>query len=194
MPQILGDSPFHISEHISASNAFHSALGRAMGTWALIEERLSYWFEAATGMSYEMARAIFFAPHNFQARTDLLEAALAHNIRLSEDGLAFIAAATRKAGQYSSFRNQLAHGEQTFDARLGSDTFKQIILITGRHHPEIAAGNAVTIERLQRANERFHLLSKLLMDSAEFFEQRAGAVTPADCQPELQALPNQPDA
>src|SRR4051794_10513312 len=42
MPPILRTDSFHISEHLAAQNQFHLALGRTLGQWALIEERLSY--------------------------------------------------------------------------------------------------------------------------------------------------------
>ena len=158
MPPVIGLEPFHIKEHMKSKGEFQLALGRALGQWALIEERLSYWFEDATGMPNEMARAIFFAPRTFTGRADLLEAARKHSDRLRPCAGEFIKEATRKAGQFASFRNRIAHGEQSFDVRKESPTFKQTILISGRYHPEKAADNAITIDQLNAAKENFREL------------------------------------
>jgi hypothetical protein len=194
MPPILRTDSFHISEHLAAQNQFHLALGRTLGQWALIEERLSYWFEDATGIPYEMARAMFFAPRTFSARTDLLEAALKHTAAFSHPALKFIKSATTLAGKYSSFRNHLAHGEQSFDARADSPTFKQMLLISGKYHPLKAADSAVTVTRLDIAAGNYRELAKLIMDASEFVHQQPGATTPAECLRQLNALPSQADS
>jgi hypothetical protein len=193
MPPVIGTDSFHVTEYGDALNGFHLAFGRTLGQWALIEERLSYWLEFATGLPYEMSRAMFFAPRTFSARTDLLEAALKHNIRLCQCADDFIKAATTKAGKYSSFRNQLAHGEQTFDARGTSPTFKQVILISGKRHPHKAADTAITIGRLEIANGNFRELTKLLMDVSEFVHGQAGPTRPVECLQLMYELPNQAD-
>jgi hypothetical protein len=50
MPPILGTDSFDILDLKHAQESFQSALGAAFGAWALIEERLSYWFEDASGV------------------------------------------------------------------------------------------------------------------------------------------------
>jgi hypothetical protein len=194
MPPILGRDPFNITEEIAASTAFHLSFGRSLGQWALVEERLSYWFQDITGLPYEMARAMFFAPRAFSGRTDLLEAAITHNTRLCHCSIEFIKAAAMKAGRFSTFRNSLAHGEQSFDARATSPTFKQTILISGKHHPEKAAETAVTVERLDRATSNFRELARLLMDATEFVHNGPSATRPEECLLLLSALPNQADS
>lgn len=194
MPPILGRETFHHSEWVNSQREFHLAYGQAMAQWALIEERLSYWFQDTTGLPYEMARAMFFSPRVFQARTDLLEVAIKHSFRLCECSLRFIKAGTIKAGKYSAFRNQLAHGEQTFDVRIGSQTFKQTILISGKLAPEKAAESAITVDRLTLATERYRELARLLMDATEFVNGGASATHPEECLQQLHELPNQADA
>ncbi len=193
MPPIIGKDGFHILEHAEALKKFHLSFGNALGQWGLVEERLSYWFEDATGLPYEMARAIFFAPRTFQGRTDLLEAAIEHGQHLKAESRKFIAAATKKAGKLSSFRNSLAHGEQTFDARSGSPTHKQVILISGRHHPLAAADNAVTLLKLERATTNFRELARLLFDMSEFQHDVKDAETADASLKALARLPDQAD-
>ncbi|KZD22801.1 hypothetical protein [Tardiphaga robiniae] len=193
MPPILGKESFHHTEWVDSQREFHLAYGQAMAQWALIEERLSYWFQDTTGLPYEMARAMFFSPRVFQARTDLLEAAIKHSFRLCECSLRFIKAATTKAGKYSSFRNHLAHGEQTFDARPEAPTFKQTILISGKLAPEKAAETAITVDRLKLATERYRELARLLMDATEFVNGGPSATHPEECLRLLNELPNQAD-
>lgn len=194
MPPLIGTESFHITEYAKASDDFHLAFGRALGQWAVIEERLSLWFWYATGMPYSMARAMFFAPRTFSARTDLLEAALKYGTIEPPEALEFIKQATNKAGKYSSFRNQLAHGEQTFDVRKDAPTFKQVILISGKHHPIIAANNAVTIARLEVATANYREVARLLMDVHEFLENRSDPTLPGECLRQLNELPNQVDS
>jgi hypothetical protein len=194
MPPIIGRDPFHITEHAAAQTNFHVAFGQAFGQWALVEERLSYWFQDVTGLPYGMARALFFSPRVFQARTELLEVAIQHNARLPQSCIEFIKAATTKAGKMSSSRNQLAHGEQSFDARSGSPTFKEVILISGKKIPEDAADNAVTVSRLEVGTGNFRELARLLMDVTEFVHQRHDPSIPAECLRLLNELPNQADS
>lgn len=144
-------------------------------------------------MPYEMARAIFFAPRTFQARTDLLEAAITNDTTLCACAREFIKAATVKAGKLSSFRNRLAHGEQTFDTREESPTHKQVILISSRLHPEKAAADGVTGRKLIFAIANFRELAKLLMDVSEFLRDPKDPTLPVECLRRLNALPNQAD-
>lgn len=188
MLPVLGTEPFHITEIAEAQKNFHLAFGRAFGQWALIEERLSYWFEDLTGMPYEMARAIFFTPRVFQSRTDLLQVAMQHTTRVSAAHIDFIKAATAKAGRLSSFRNRLAHGGQSFDAQKGSPTFKQVILIGGKVNPDLAAKSAVTISALDTATDNFRELARLLMDGTEYLQANHD---PKDLLQQLEAISNQ---
>lgn len=178
----------------NSQKEFHLAFGQAMGQWSLIEERLSYWFQDSTGLPYEMARSIFFSPRVFQSRTDILEAALEHPYRLCECSVRFARGAIKKSLQFNSFRNSLAHGEQTFDARSNSPTFKQTILISGRKHPELAAATAVTVAKLRIASENFRELAKVLMDATGFVNGTPDAVQPEECLRQVNAMPNQADS
>jgi hypothetical protein len=191
MSPIIGRDTFNIAELAESQREFHLAFGQALGQWALIEERLSYWFEAATRMPYKMARAMFFSPRSFSARADILEAALSNNFVFCHCSLEFIKAATKKTGNFSKFRNRLAHGEQSFDARKDSPTFKQTILISGKDIPETAADNAVTIARLNEATAYFRELARLLMDVFEFVSGQRTPDTPVECLRLLNELPNQ---
>jgi hypothetical protein len=193
MPPLLGIESFDLNIHHEAQKRFQISFGGAFAQWSLIEERLSYWFELASGMRYEMARKMFFTPRVFQARTDILEAVLTHTKVLLPDALCFIKAATMKAGQFSSFRNQLAHGEQSFDNRRGSATQNQFLLVSGKSAPHLAAQNAVTMAQLDAATDNFRVLAKLLMDAFEGITGGSSGVPPEECRQQLNELPNRAD-
>ena len=148
MPPVLGISKFSGEEYARALDNFHLTFGSALTQWARVEERVGNWFWYSTGLSEEMARAIFYSARNFNARADMLEAALRHAEIETRGAKEFIKSAIHKAVSYSSFRNVLAHGEPTFDAQATSPTFKQILLLQGKHTPPKAIETGITVSQL----------------------------------------------
>jgi hypothetical protein len=194
MPPILGLHPFNITEHVKAQDQFHLALGRTLGEWAKIEDRLHNWFHYISGMTYETSKAVFYSARSFSARKEMLEAALSHAIFNPASALEFIKRATAKSGAYVAFRNRLAHGEPSFDVRdENSPTFKQVILLQGKHVPAIAADSAVTMTQLENALENYRELSRLLMDVFEVVNGTDPDI-PEESLRLLAALPKAPES
>src|SRR5689334_19932909 len=85
-------------EHLEeAAGEFFPAFGMALAEWAGVERALCYWFLGITGMKQGMGRALFYSPRSFNARADLLKAAIEHASRQNEDELEFIRVALKKA-------------------------------------------------------------------------------------------------
>ena len=188
MPPVIGSHPFQVNEQMESQRQFHLVFGEAFGQWALVEERLSYWFHVTSGMPFNMARTMFFTPRVFQARTDLLAVALEHTTATLRQGAReFLRQAITKAGKLSSFRNLLAHGEQCFDARSDSPTFRQTILISGRLNAYKAADSAITVARLSHATANYRELAKIIMDALEFVEGLPSGVPLEECLRQLNA-------
>lgn len=190
MPPVIGISSFHISEHTRATVEFDMAFGRAFGQWALIEERLFYWFHYATGLPGDLARIIYYSHRTFQGRSLMLENVLETRPLKVPGAQEFIVAAIKKAVQFNGFRNKLAHGDPTFDVRGGSPTFKQVILLQARHGIYEAAETAVTMAQLGTATNNFRELARLIMDVFDFLNSGVEPDKPAECLKQVLALPD----
>jgi hypothetical protein len=90
------------------ANAFYLQYGRTVDAWASLERCLADCFRLLSGTSIAMADAIFYSGRSFQTRRDLMLAALATST-LDKEIIDFLAAAVRRAAEYSKFRNQIAH-------------------------------------------------------------------------------------
>lgn len=185
---------FHISDHIAAEEKFHLTYGRALAQWAVIEQRMFFWFWQITGLSEDMSRAVFYSSKNFAGRADMLEAALSASTT-PDNVTEFLKAAMKKARQFSSFRNQLAHGETMFDAQPASPNHLQTVLIDGKHNDGTTT-TVTTVEQIEVATGNFRELSRLIMDvlmylQGQFFDEQA---SPEQCRELVRALPNQADS
>lgn len=156
----------------SAYAEFHFAYGITLANWAGVERALFYWFYRATEMSETMARAIFYSARSFNGRAEMLEAAIAHNHTLVGDELAFIKSAIKRAWQYNSFRNRIAHGEpimniiELADPKAGK-TSRSIdwSIVEGKSTKGPDPETDVSIDRLKNAAENFHRLQSMLNDA-----------------------------
>lgn len=192
--QTIGTTSFNILDHMKAHDAFSLSYGRAMAQWAVVEERLFYWFWRLSGMKLGVARAVFYSARSFTGRSEMLEGVLGAYAGPDADLLPFAKAATKKAAQFNSFRNTLVHGEPTFDVRKGSKTLGQVILLQGRQMPFAAAETAVTVEQMNTAKENFRELSRLLMEVLDFAENRVETALPEECLRLVRLLPIRADS
>ena len=147
---------------------FHHSYGITLANWSGIERGLFYWFYRTTGMSEAMARAVFYSARSFNGRAEMLEAAVANNPTLLGDELAFIKAAIKKAGKFSSFRNRIAHGEPIINViklrdHKGGHASRTIdcSIVQGKSHGPDPATD-VSFNNLMNAAENFHQLQCLL--------------------------------
>ena len=178
----------------NAHTELHYYYGIALANWSGIERGLFYWFYRTTAMSEAMARAVFYSARSFNGRAEMLDAAVAHNPTIVGDELAFIKAAIKKAGRFSSFRNRIAHGEPIINVielkEQGGNQASRTIdcsIVQGKSHGPDPATD-VPIKSLTNAAENFHRLQCLLADAlgrdkphAKYLEQ-------------LRKLPSQADA
>jgi len=165
-----------------------------MAKWATLEQRLFFWFAQLSGMSHDMSRAVFYSSKNFAGRADMVEA-VTDIADIPDDVRKFLKAAIKKARQFNSFRNNLAHGEPEFDSNPKSPNYLQTVLVEGRHNGgDMATG--ITVETLQDATANIGELARLVVDPLMFVQ---GTFTDADsspdrCREQIQALPHAADS
>jgi hypothetical protein len=168
-----------------AAAEFHLVYGRTLAQWALVEAALYDWFQLTTNMKEEMARSVFYSAKSFAGRADMLEAALATSDH-SPEVLKFVGAVVKKARTYSSFRNQITHGEMMLSLKAGDPTAAQYILVQGK----VVIDHGISIQELNNAGLNFLNLRKLASDMLPMF--RAEHVqSPEQHLALVLALPNQ---
>jgi hypothetical protein len=143
---------------VEAARQFHLVYGAAMAEWSRLEGQLFYWFQLLTGMDEKTARAVFFSARNFNARADMLEAAL----KAENPGgpiQYFLEAALKKARGYSGFRNSATHGEPHINIQRGSPTVGQFVIIQGRKVSYEAEATMITMQHLIAAQKNFQRLA-----------------------------------
>jgi len=92
-------------------NMFYAAMGRSIAEWSFLEYGLAMWFttllsdaERNHGVSLHQ---VFHSGRNFNTKVDMLEAAI-HSLRKSPTQK-FLQELIKRARQYSSLRNRIAH-------------------------------------------------------------------------------------
>jgi hypothetical protein len=167
---------------------FHLHYGKAMSSWAGLENSLYFWFAAATGMTGRMARAVFYTARGFSARAEMLLAALEHATKPPAVDRELLKEALKKARSYASYRNRIAHGEprvQLFEHR---EKFRPLLTIDdGRKNP--AEANSILLDDLDRAAANIHELSMLLIERYPGVIDRSR--TPEEWLASLRALPSE---
>lgn len=88
--------------------ALWQALGHALTNWALLERNLASWFATVGGMPRGLGMVIFYTPHGFQPKLDLLAAILPYT-ELSDEHVEFTRIVLGKARNYADFRNSMVH-------------------------------------------------------------------------------------
>lgn len=119
------------AEEAQAQRDFYQAFGLVMAQWARLESCMFYWFMYAIDKPEAIARAIFFSAKSFTGRRDMFNGAIPHS-PFDDDIKMFLKAASKKARQYSEFRNRVAHGEPTWNLKKNSPIFKQYSLCEAR--------------------------------------------------------------
>lgn len=180
------------AEYINqAHGEFHHAFGTAMAEWAGLERSLYYWFARITRMNHEMASAVFYSGRSFNARADMLQAAIDRADVLTKIEAMSVQEALKKVWAYSGFRNSMAHGEpmmQIVELAGQPKTFSYV-LTQGKHtKPNPAA--EISIQHLMIAAENFHNLKCLILDLHPGMRGK-DAPTPEECLALLRTLPSQ---
>jgi hypothetical protein len=136
-----------------------------MAQWAGIERGLYYWFVHVTQLKDKMARAIFYSARSFNARAEMLLAAIEQANHLAPERLEFIQAALRRAWGYSSFRNSMAHGEPSMNIfeLVGQPRKVSYYIAQGKSLKDASVD--ISMEDLETATKNFHTLVNLLIDT-----------------------------
>lgn len=99
---------------------FHLQYGATLARWARLEQTLCDLFCGLTGLGEVTGPALFFSGRSFNSRGDLLSAAI-RTSGLNEDVLVILRAVLKKARQFNSARNTIAHGVPTHYVEKGVD-------------------------------------------------------------------------
>jgi len=183
----------HISDQMKADDEFHLAYGRALSEWATIEQRLFFWFLFITQMRPDLGRSIFYSARNFNGRMDMLEAAMG-KAALDQATSYFLKAAFRKARQFSSFRNNLAHGETMFDGRPDSPYYLKTYLVDGKRN-DGSVDAVATGDTLETARNNFRELSRIIMDGLMIAQGDHSCSSSLEiCRQQVLALPSEADS
>lgn len=154
-----------------AHDEFHYVFGLTLSSWARVERTLSYWFARLTRMNTSMATAVFYSGRSFNARAEMLQAAIDRAKGLTSIETEFIKEATKRAWAYSGFRNRIAHGEPILNM-LHDDQHRpkafHYSLTQGASHPRDDA----SLEHMQIAAENFQKLQELILTSLPNFNDK----------------------
>lgn len=177
-------------ELAAAVRDFHRLYGATLAEWSRLEGQLFYWFQILTGMDEKTARGVFFSARNFNARADMLEAALDAT---SPGGpiQTFLQATLKKTRSYSGFRNAATHGEPHINLQKGSPTVRQMVIIQGRKVSEEAEATMITMEQLEAARRKFEALAGYVYATLPHRGQPQQASSIEMCRELVLALPNQ---
>jgi hypothetical protein len=172
-------------EYKAAEAEFHQLFGQAMANWAHLERFLGYWFTFITKMPRLMALRVFYSARNFNAKADMLEAAIEF-ANLPAETKAFIKAAVKKARCYNGFRNSIAHGQVLNYGTLDTQDF---LLVQGKFDPTVEIIAPIDDEQLKLAATNFSLFSWILSDSLkQVHGDSPGRL--GECLERVHALPN----
>jgi hypothetical protein len=111
-------SPNQPDKLMEVYNDFHFQYGVTLSRWAGLEETLCTIFCDLCGLHPDepMGKALFYSGRSFTARADLLSAAI-RTCALGEPEKALLRAILKRARQYSTARNAIAHGVPTHFSR-----------------------------------------------------------------------------
>jgi hypothetical protein len=179
---------------VATSELFHF-IGHVMTRWAQLETSLYYWFGRITAMPEGMSRAIFYGARGFAARAEMLEAAIEYATTLTPAEADFLKEALKKARQYSSFRNKIAHGEPRLNVIQLENTEIHYTITQGKNKPT-GDDEAITLDHLTTAANNIHLLTDCIRDmlQVKLATLKANPRSPEECLSLVRALPNQADS
>jgi len=146
-----------------ASSQFYMLYGQAMDGWSTLEGSLALWFSKLTRMPPKRARRIFYSARSFSGRADMLKAAISAT-RIPTELKAFLITAIKAAIKYSSFRNQLVHGEANVHMSYEDENPVFEMLITEPKYMErMTPEFGVSAADVQMGNHAFRALAADLM-------------------------------
>ena len=123
------DNDAEEAEIDAAQVSFHEAYGAFMLYWANLERVLAIWFVRLSGMPVRRASAVFYSAKNFSGRADMIEAVMPHS-EMEQEYITCLKQSIKKARQYNSFRNSVAHGQSIYGS-FPRGAKKQFVLIPG---------------------------------------------------------------
>jgi hypothetical protein len=180
-----------------ATFEFYHFYGHAMASWASLESSLQHWFSHLTGMDHNMGSAIFFGARGFGARADMLDAAIQTCKSKPQAQIEFIKEAVKKARQYSSFRNKIAHGEPRLNVTKSGDIedggpveSAHYMLIQGKSGLSVK-DPGISVTELNVAIGNIKRLRTYIISAANF-RSVSGSKPPEECRALVLALPNEP--
>jgi len=149
----------NVEEWHKANAEFMFYYGQAMAEWASVERGLYYWFAGITRMKDGLARAIFYGAKGFGARAEMLESVIPFAEQQTKEEIEFIKAAIKKAWNFVSFRNAIAHGEP-----IPMITDHGIHVRMGKAK-DVQDKDTITIEHMGIAAENFSRLASAIISA-----------------------------
>lgn len=178
-----------------AYEGLYAALGKALAEWSYIEDELSKWFHAISGMPKQMANDIFYAASSFENKTNLARAVL-RNTQATDTEKNFAKAVFSKAQAYSEFRNAFVHGHPAM--KFASDDTPIACIVQPYGRSRETESRVISIEQLTVAAGNFRALSALMVAAkfASLFKQvpTADEALLSRLQMQVQQLPNAPES
>ena len=173
----MASTPADPSEH----DAFYLQYGKALASWAKIEDQMSAMFSILCGLSpvSGMGIALFFSGRSFATRQDLINAAIRNSPHADEDQQTLFRALVKKAKRYSTARNHIAHG---IPVSLYSDEgpYEGVRIKEGEGVWD--HGGGLGVDELAMAETNFDILFGIMQDAVH--GPREG------CLERVQELPN----
>jgi hypothetical protein len=164
---------------------FHLNYGITLGEWALLEDALCELFQRLAVIRPKLARAMFYSGRSFATRADLFSAAL-EAAAAPESYKAACKATLKRARQYSSARNTIAHGIPVDMRHSTEEGLHRYRVKQGR---SIMEAGGVTQGQMQAAAIYFRGLQEIIWRIAltPFDEQEAIV----RCHEQVLQLPNE---
>lgn len=184
----------NIKDWMAAEAEFSLAYGRALSSWASLEQVLYTWFHEISGMPPAMSRGIFYSARNFNGRSDMLEAAISTST-LPTEFIEFIKAAIKKSVQFNAFRNSIAHGEPALYKPNQNNFEVRQIMIQGSKGTDTPPDLYIDVTRLDVARFNFGALRSAMIDALlqKLGVDDPGGPTLQECLERVRALPNRAD-
>jgi hypothetical protein len=158
-------------------NEFQRHLGKAIAAWARIESMFCTYFQNLTGMQRVAARSVFFSARSFNGRSDMLKA-LIHVVDIKPTEYeSFLKAAIKKANQFVSTRNQIAHGESLCVDNPDSPYHRQHIILDGSEPLLELSTTVITQDGLINAADNFLQLAYALLVCVDWKWNESGKIT-----------------
>jgi hypothetical protein len=141
-------------DSVEAVRDFNLLYGTALAAWAYLEEVLGLNFHRLIGTHPNLARQLFFSGRSFATRADLYSAAISGSIGLTDKRREAHKLLLKRARQYASARNSIAHGIPV--NLMGGGTYQGLRIKQGH---KVWEPGGVSRDNLLDAAENFQGLS-----------------------------------